>query len=162
MDASSLASEPGRRSSCRIAGRGFTLIEMLVVLGILGIVVVAIWSLMVGPPSRLRLDRMTSDLVADLTQARDAAVLRGRNVVVVFDPDALRYSAQATGVSRQLPRGWHLTTHKPLPRDDRAQDRAGISFFADGSSSGGRIDLSDGTHERHVDIDWLTGRVAAD
>jgi general secretion pathway protein H len=38
--------------------------------------------------------------------------------------------------------------------------RAAIRFNGDGSTSGGRIELTDGQRRAQVGVDWLTGRVS--
>jgi general secretion pathway protein H len=34
-----------------------------------------------------------------------------------------------------------------------------VTFFPDGTSTGGTITLSQGTHRYYVAVDWLTGQV---
>ena len=38
--------------------------------------------------------------------------------------------------------------------------KGSIRFYADGSSTGGRITVSSGERKYLVDVDWLTGRVS--
>ncbi len=38
--------------------------------------------------------------------------------------------------------------------------QAGIAFLPDGSSSGGRVELADGSRHMQIGVEWLTGRVS--
>ena len=39
-------------------------------------------------------------------------------------------------------------------------ERGRIRFFPEGSSTGGRLTVSNGRESQSVDVDWLTGRVS--
>ena len=41
-----------------------------------------------------------------------------------------------------------------------SERKGAIRFYADGSSTGGRITVSAGERKYLVDVDWLTGRVS--
>jgi general secretion pathway protein H len=137
---------------------GFTLIEILVVLAILGLAL----ALIVGykPPwsSTLGLRAAASEIAAGLREARSEAVLSNRSVRLDLDLDTRRYQVGG-GPVRQLPSQLSLAllTVNGEQRDRRA---GGILFNPDGSSTGGRISITDGNRAMAVGVDWLTGRVS--
>ena len=139
-------------------GGGFTLIELLVSLAILGLAL----SLIVGykPPwSRgLGLRATATELAAGLRLARSEAILSNRPVAFDLDLVGHRYRV-GTGTPRGLPAelSLELLTISGEARDAREGD---IRFNPDGSSTGGRISLTDGPRRIGVGVDWLTGRVS--
>jgi general secretion pathway protein H len=140
------------------AAAGFTLIEMVVVLAILGFAL----ALIVGykaPWSRgLELDAGAADLAGQLRLARSEAIARNAPVALDLNIAAHRYRLGA-GPTRPLPAGLDVEL---LTITGERQDAAagGIRFYPDGSSTGGRIVLSGGARRVAVGVDWLTGRVA--
>jgi general secretion pathway protein H len=140
------------------AQRGFTMIEMIVVLAILGLVLA-----MVAARGPLGLHTLTTraaanQLASGFRQARARAVTANRPVEVSID---------LAGHS------WRIGADRPtaLPRDldiavvtvagqSVGGTRAGIRFLPDGSSTGGRVELKDGPRRFRVGVDWLNGRVS--
>jgi general secretion pathway protein H len=131
----------------RRAERGFTLIEMIVVLVILGLVAGLV--LVRGPQRSGTVDlRQASSLVAGaLRVARSQAIASNRSVPVRFDPAAatLRMGSEA---ARRLPSGIAMTSAAPV-----------ILFRPDGSSTGGVVELAGRTRTTRIAVNWLTGRV---
>lgn len=128
-----------------VAAGGFTLVEILVVLVLLGVLaaVAAPRFAALRQPSLAEVGR---DVAVELRAHRVQAMRTGR--AVVADASALR-----------VPAGFAL-----LP-DDRvdssgAATAATIVFLPDGRSSGGRLVLADaGGGRALVAVDWLTGEV---
>jgi general secretion pathway protein H len=136
------------------AESGFTLIEMLVVLTVLGLVLgIALGH---GPMRSATLEARAAagDLAHGLRAARDRAIAGNRRVVVAIDPE--RHMLRVDG---EAPRPFALRL------EVRAFTALGtgavrlIRFAPDGSSSGGSILLTDGARRVTVTVDWLTGRV---
>lgn len=127
---------------------GFTLIEMLVVLVILGLTVGLVLGR--GPLRSAGLEtRAEANTIAGaLRAARSRAIAGDQSITVAIDP--VRHQLR---VGSAAPRA--LTGSIAL-----AAPRAGITFAPDGSSSGGRIDLATGPFRMQVAVDWLTGRVS--
>lgn len=166
----------GRRAPDRGA-RGFTLLEMIVVVVLIGIVTTVLVAAMSGGFEGQRLRSAARDLAAQLRYTRTQALLSGRPQVFALDVDARTWSAprDRRGV---LPQGLQIdatTARDPVADavgDDASADdtRGGervvrVRFFADGSSTGGRIRLrpagrAPGTGEWRVDVAWLTGQVS--
>lgn len=137
---------------------GFTLVEMLVVLAVVGLAlgVVALR----GPQRSPALDlRAAAGTVAEtLRLARSRAVAGNRTVGVAFDVagPSLRLDGAPP---RGLPTGISMAVTATL--GNTAGGRlAAIQFAPDGSSSGGRVVLQGGGRRTQVGVEWLTGRVS--
>jgi general secretion pathway protein H len=135
---------------------GFTLVEMLVVLVILALVVALVPPLLAGGEARLQLAASAREIAASLRETRSLAIREGRSEAFIVD-GAGRFRAGA-GPARRLPQGLLLSITGVA--DVRA--RAAIRFFADGSSTGGRLILLRGERRSDVTVDWLTGRIVLD
>src|SRR5205823_2403315 len=137
---------------------GFTLVELVVTLAVLGFALV----LVIGykPPwSRgLGLRGTAAEIAAGLRTARSEAILRNRPTNFAIDLAAHRFQA-GTGPERQLPPQVAITllTVAGERRDLRI---GGIRFNPDGSSTGGRVSLAEGEQAIAIGVDWLTGRVS--
>jgi general secretion pathway protein H len=149
------------RSVARGSGRhggGFTLIELLVVIAILSLSLV----LVVGykPPWRraLSLEGAAAEIAEGLRSARSEAILHNRPVSFAINLAAHRYQVGG-GPVRDLPP--HLAIMLlTVAGEKRDAQTGGIRFDPDGTSTGGRISLADGSRAIAVGIDWLTGRVS--
>jgi general secretion pathway protein H len=137
---------------------GFTLIEMIVVLAILGFALV----LVVGykPPwsSGLGLKGTAAELASGLRLARSEAIASNRSVVLGLDLIGHRYRV-GTGAERRLPGNVSIEL-LTIAGERQGVGSGDISFNPDGSSTGGRITLADGRQRLAVGVDWLTGRIS--
>jgi len=135
---------------------GFTLIEMLVVLAIMGAVIGIV--VMRGPiTSRGLQTRAAAGLLAQtLREARAAAIEHSRIVNVAIDPVHRNFAVDGGPVHVMAP-GMAVTVLPPALRGP-GEVRV-ISFSPDGSASGGGVLLGSGNRRVRIGVEWLTGRV---
>jgi len=134
------------------AQRGFTLLEMLVV-----IVLISIAAGLVGfglqQGLRAAKERQAvGQVVEALRSTRARAIVSGTTESTVFDLRNL--SVQAPGRPKKYwPAGLQVTLHTA------EQAGAAVDFYPDGSSTGGHVLLANGSRRWRIDIGWLTGIV---
>jgi general secretion pathway protein H len=139
--------------------RGFTLIEMLVVIAILA---AASAILVARGPARspgLEARAAASDLAQTLRLGRSRAIAADRPVSVVLD-----LATHALTLDRAprpaLPGSVGLAA--VMADGSVVRQQAVFVFAPDGSASGGQVLLGVGGRRLVVAVDWLTGRVGVD
>jgi general secretion pathway protein H len=139
------------------APAGFTLIELLVVMTILGLALALVSER--GPMRSATLDSKAAmaGLAGGLREARSQAIALNQPVAVTLDIAAHDWRIGDLPPHSLPPTlAISLVTTKAAVRD--AQN-GGIVFEPDGSSTGGRIELSDDRRKLAITVDWLTGNV---
>jgi general secretion pathway protein H len=136
---------------------GFTLIELLIVISILGLALAMIAGH--GPLRSAGLEGKAAayDLAGALREARARAIAQNRPVDLNLDVAAHRWDIDGTQ-AKSLPPSFAITM-LTVKGETMSDTRAAIRFEPDGSSTGGRIGLNDGSRKFAIDIDWLTGAV---
>ncbi|AMB86064.1 type II secretion system protein GspH [Pseudomonas agarici] len=139
------------------ATRGFTLLEMLVVILIISIGTSLLAHSVTGGLDNARERQAKRELSLALRSVRSQAVLSGQPTTLHFDlrRDSYRIGHQA---EHFLPEGMHLRLTTAV---DLSSSRDGaVEFYPDGGSSGGNVYLERGPNSWRVDIAWLTGKVS--
>ena len=138
---------------------GFTLMELLVVLTILGIALVLSAPALTRSLPSLELRTEAREAAGVLRGARALAIGHNQEVVVAID----REQRFLTVEGKPALQFSHRITI-PFPAKEPHQPGSGITFeirfFPDGTSSGGLLTLALGEREKHVAVDWLTGAVS--
>lgn len=138
--------------------RGFTLLELLVVLAVIGLVMVAVPMMIAGGRPGPETRAAALEIASALRQTRGESIARFRPVTFLVDVDEKRYRIGANGAEKVLPEQMALALY--TARSELAGDSAGgIRFFPDGSATGGRVTVTNGDHKYTVAVDWLTGVV---
>ncbi len=150
-----------RRSTARSQGpwgRGFTLLELLVVVTILALLVAVVPPLVSGAIPGAELKSATREIAAALRYARSQAITHGQDVTLHLDVKSRRY--RITGARREfaLPADLDISVYGAASASSDSVT-GGIRFFSDGSSTGGRIKVASTGRAYQVDVDWLLGRV---
>ncbi len=138
--------------------RGFTLIEIVVVLAILGLMTALILPRMSGTQSRTDLRVAAREIAAGLRSTRNLAMMRGHSEAFLVDTTHGAFRAGSTATPRRVP-GQVKLLLVTITQEQNDDAVGSIRFFADGSSSGGGVRLINGTNRDVVAVDWLTGRV---
>jgi general secretion pathway protein H len=125
---------------------GFTLIEMIVAIAILGLALSVVVGFAPRRHGRLELDNAANGLAETLRLARAGAIARSTPVLFAPTRDGGGYAVD--GVVRRLPPSVVLTA------------APAIRFAPDGSASGGTLRLANGSGTQELRVDWLTGQVA--
>lgn len=147
----------GSRHVSSRAAAGFTLLELIVVLAIMGLVVgFAIPALTSSSGTELRASART--LAAALRRTRNHAVSTNSAAALSVDVDKHQFAVAGERRTRTLPTSVKLKLFTARSELD-SEARGRIRFFPDGSSTGGRVTLSGKGGIYSVDIDWLTGRI---
>lgn len=137
---------------------GFTLFEMLAVIVLIGIAVAAVSIPVTQGLASARVAAASSEMAASLRYTRTQAIVQGNEQRFVVDVRGETYQAPGKP-SVGLPQGMRMAITSA--QEDRIDDsRAAIRFFPDGSSTGGRITLTRGSREWHVNVGWLTGAIS--
>ena len=140
------------------AGRGFTLIEMLVVLMLIALIAAVTIPTFSGV-STTELKTAAREVAAGLRLARGQAIAQRTESVLELDVAARSFRVPPDPRVHTLPSGIDLKLF--TAQRDLSTDQVGaVRFYPDGGSNGGRITLAAGERKLDVDVDWLTGRVA--
>jgi general secretion pathway protein H len=137
---------------------GFTLLEMLVVVAIMGF---AFGLIITRGPMRsqtMEMQAAVNDVAQGLRLARSKAITTNTTARLTLDLTQRNFRID-NGRSTSLPP--NLTVAMVAVSEETVGQRlAAIRFNGDGSASGGRIDLANGERRAQVGVDWLTGRIS--
>jgi general secretion pathway protein H len=136
---------------------GFTLVEILVVIAILGLMTTLILSngMPVSPAVHGR--AVAQAVSGALRQARSEAMASNRSVS--FTLDVANHVFQLSGgPTEHIPPDLQLSL---LTSEDEvmSDEKGRIRFDPDGGSTGGRISITGGGQVWQVGVDWLSGHV---
>ena len=138
-------------------GNGFTLLEMLVVLVLLSFMVVIV------PPSLSRpttgeLKMLTQQMASALRYTRSKAIAAKAEATFNLDVEERWY--QYPGVPHGQQFSESLVVKFTAARKEFVNTTmGGIRFYADGSSTGGEIAISQADRQQIITVSWITGKV---
>jgi general secretion pathway protein H len=135
-----LRRERGRRE------RGFTLVELLIVLAIMTLGAAIAFPFLARKAPAAALAEATQEMRVALSGARSMALAEDRDVMIGGDMGGYRID----GVHHDFTAGGGVRVE--------IAGAAHISFFPSGGASGGRIVLRSAAARREIDIEALTGR----
>jgi general secretion pathway protein H len=135
---------------------GFTLLELLVVLAIMGLLIAATPAIIAAArPGRDAL-AVTRALAENIRTARAIAVRENRMTAFALN----------NGHTVTLPAGPSYDIPASVPvrmvRTREGQPGNRIVFYPDGSATGSLLLIGSAGHQHRILVHWLTGRVAVD
>lgn len=147
-----------RAACCRRHPAGFTLLEMMLVMLLATLILTVVqanFSALVPSAGR---QGEVRHFVAALRAARGEAIREQREVTLMLDLKQHHYHRAGSEQRSSLPEDLVIHYHAPFT-EVRAPSPVAISFFADGSSSGGLVELVMADERYLISIDWITGKV---
>ena len=106
----------------------------------------------------LALEAAAREITATFREARSIAIRDNTEAVVLVDVEARTFRLGVDTADHQLDSGLGLEL-VAAASEKIDENRGRIRFFPDGTSSGGRLTLTQNERKYYVVVDWLTGRV---
>lgn len=137
--------------------RGVSLLEMLLVIALLAAISVLAAGAMTGGFAGMQLRNEAKQITAQLRYTRTLAIARGTPQRFTIDPQKRTWTAPDNrhGEIPEKLRIRFIGAREVQPR----RGEGAIVFFADGASTGGRVQLSAKRAAMNIDVTWLTGEV---
>ena len=141
-----------------IAQRGFTLVELLFVLGIATLVLALVGTSISRSISGAEMRVAARKMTAELRYTRTRAILDKQEQVFLVDTENRKYLAPKRK-EVELPEGMNvaLTTARS---ELTAESVGGIRFYPDGGSTGGFVELETNGRVYRINVAWLTGEAS--
>jgi general secretion pathway protein H len=135
--------------------RGFTLVEMLVVLVIASLVLTLVGTSISRSIGGAEMRTAGKKLAASLRYTRTRAIISKSEQVFLVDTEGKTYTA-AERKPVELPEGMNvlLTTARS---ELTSENVGGIRFYPDGGSTGGSVQLEANKRLYIINVAWLTG-----
>ncbi len=140
------------------ARSGFTLLELLVALGLLALLTAVAVPMLVGRQGGATLTASAQAIADGLNRTRGRAIASNRPAAFELDLAERWFRGAEDARPGRIPSAFAVSV-TTAQSETGPGDRARFRFFPDGTASGGRIVLSGATDRREVAIDWLTGRI---
>ncbi|MGH8041682.1 MAG: GspH/FimT family pseudopilin [Rudaea sp.] len=140
------------RKSC-----GFTLIELVAVIVLIGIALSVVSMSFTKSLSSAKVQAASRDLVAALRYTRGQAIVRGQQQALDLDIQSNTYQAPGRPIVK-LPHDMHMVL-LTAESEQTSATSGRIRFFPDGASTGGHISVLLGDREWRINVSWLTGEV---
>ena len=146
-----------RSLHCRRRMRGVSLLEMLLVVALIAAASVLAAAAFSGGVGGVQLRGSAKEIAAQLRYTRTQAITTGAPQTFVIDPQAHTWQAP-NGRNGEIPPELRIAfigarQLQPSPGE------GAILFFADGASTGGRVQVSLKRAAWNIDVAWLTGQV---
>ena len=143
----------------RVKNTGFTLIELTVVLLIVVMGFTVIASNISSGNQSSQLKATARDLSSAFRYARGQALISHKEIAVTINLAENSYQIEGRNKTFEFSDEIEVTLVIAEEEFNNDDETASIRFYADGSSSGGRVNLDWGKLNYQIDINWLTGQV---
>lgn len=144
-----------RRRTWSVGNRGFTLLELLVVLTISTLALAVALPRFAALLPGAELKSYSRQTAALLRLARGQAIATGEEVALVLDQEG----RQTRLSGREAPYPWPEQVELRLA-ETTEPGQPGIVFYPDGTSSGGTLVVAGSGQDYRIEVHWLTGKVA--
>ena len=136
--------------------KGYTLLEMLVVLGLLSMIMSL--SLTTHPlGSRRSLESISTEIATLLQSAKIRAISQNSERTIIIDPVTRTLSTGS--LDEPVTLGADVGLAVLTARREVKEGRAVIRFYPDGSTTGGTVQLKRGDRIVSIHLNWLTGQI---
>jgi len=143
--------------SGRRPARGFTLIEVLVVIALIALIGTFTAVAMTGGLQGIRLRAASKEVASQLRYTRAQAIASGRPQRFAINPSDHVYSGPGRRNGR-IPEQLGIRFYGARQASAQAGE-GGIMFYPDGASTGGSVELRAAQVTRKITVSWLTGEV---
>ncbi len=142
----------------RSSTKGFTLVELVVVLMIVALMMALIGTSISRNISGAEMRSAARKVAASMRYTRTKAILSKSQQVFLLDTETLVFKA-ADREPVELPEGMNVELN--TARSELTSETAGgIRFFPDGGSTGGNIRLEANGRIYRINVAWLTGEAS--
>jgi len=138
--------------------RGFTLLEIMVVMVIAGLMIALVPPMFSGAVSGTKLKGSARDLAIVLRETRSKAIIHNTEQLVHLDLKEPRYRV-GNSKPQALPANVDMAVEVVTGARVEEEAQHVVRFFPDGSSSGELITLSGGKRAYYLQLNWLTGSI---
>jgi len=141
-------------------GRGFTLLELLVVMVIATLILALVGTSISRSISGAEMRTAARKVAANLRYTRTQAILQKSEQVFMIDTETRTYQAPEREPV-ELPEGMNvelMTARTELT----GETAGGIRFYPDGGSTGGSVRLESDNRIYKVSVGWLTGETSVE
>lgn len=138
--------------------RGFTLLEVVIVMVILALVYTLVVPSLNNRASGAELRVAARNVAAALRLTRSQAIEQQREATLILDVEKKHYEVPGVLAEQSLPEKVDVLLYT-TQSEKQSEKKGRIRFFPDGSSSGGHIKLKAETAGFKIAVDWLTGKV---
>ena len=138
--------------------KGFTLLELIVVLFIVVLGFSAIGINLSSGNDSTELKAAARDIVSALRYARGQALISHQETTLTLNLAKNSYTLSSRDKVYPIPKGIKITV-VTTQSEITGEGLGNIRFFADGSSTGGRITMERSKAALQIDINWLTGQI---
>jgi general secretion pathway protein H len=138
---------------------GFTLLELMIVLLVSVLGLVAVGSSISSGNQTTKLLATARDIASALHYAHGEALMTRNPVSVTLNLEENSYQISTKDKIYHFPSEIEVSV-VVAEEEFSGEGVAGIRFFADGSSTGGRVTLVWGKQLRRLDVNWITGEVS--